>query len=87
MNRERLIRNTQVALYAKVILLFIFSIALSFASEHPVSKVVIPNTIPEIFQEIDEYSAALDKMLEMKQLSKVHYHVFAIFELVNAYLN
>lgn len=82
MNMRSLIRNTRVRQSAKIIFLFISSIALSFASEHPVSKVVIPNTIPEIFQEIDEYNAARYKMLEINQLSEVYYHVFAVLELV-----
>ncbi|HAT6349382.1 TPA: transporter [Legionella pneumophila] len=84
MNMRSLIQNTRMTPSAKIIFLFIFSISLAFASEHPVSKVIIPKTIPEVFQEIDEYNAALDKMLEMNQLSEVHYHVFAVLELVKA---
>ena len=61
--------------------------SLALASEHPVSQVIIPKTIPEIFQEIDEYNVALYNMLENNQLNEVHYHVFALLELVNALPN
>lgn len=84
MNIRCLIRNMRVRQSAKIIFVFIFFISLVFASEHPVSQVVIPKTIPEIFQEIDEYNVALYKMLENKQLSEVHYHVFAVLKLVKA---
>ncbi|HAT7823839.1 TPA: transporter [Legionella pneumophila] len=72
---------------AQILFLFLASISLVIASEHPVSQVIIPATVPEIFQEIDEYNLALYKILENNQLHEVHYHVFAVLKLVNALPN
>lgn len=76
--------KTLLTLSTKMLFLFVFSTSLVLAKEHPVSQVIIPKTIPEIFQEIDEYNAALYKMLENNQLSEVHYHILAVLKLVNA---
>ena len=87
MNTTRLSLNILITKSAKVLFLFVFFMSLALASEHPVSQVIIPKTIPEIFQEIDEYNVALYNMLENNQLNEVHYHVFALLELVNALPN
>lgn len=87
MNATRLSLNILLTKSAHVLFLFLFFMSLALASEHPVSQVIIPKTIPEIFQEIDEYNIALYNMLENNQLNEVHYHVFALVELVNALPN
>lgn len=87
MNRNSLSLNTLLTKSAKILFLFLFSMSLAIANEHSISQVIIPKTIPEIFQEIDEYNLALYKMIENNQLNEVHYHVFAVLELVNALPN
>ncbi|KTD44158.1 hypothetical protein [Legionella quateirensis] len=87
MNATRLSLKMLLTKSTNVLFLFLFFMSLALANEHPVSQVIIPKTIPEIFQEIDEYNVALYNMLENNQLNEVHYHVFALVELVNALPN
>ena len=87
MNIKRFILSSLFTKSVKIPLLFFLLISLAIASEHPASQVIIPTTAPEIFQEIDEYTMVLYKAIENNQLSEVHYHVFAILDLVNALPN
>lgn len=62
-----------------------FSIqSIALANEQETAPLKIPTTIPEVWQAIDEHSAAISKLITANQLTTIHSHALAIRDLVRA---